>query len=544
VYSRMYATTEETELIGQGHEAPLARADQDARRRLMPFLQCEYAHAMGNGPGGLADYDTLFDRHPRLIGGFIWEWIDHGIARLDENGAPFYAYGGDFGERWHDGTFIADGLLFPDRLPSPALAEVKAVFAPIRLDPQGDGSMLVRNRYSFRDSAHVSFEWSLHRGEEELAAGILSDLVLAAGESTRIRPPADLHRPAPADAPLWWSVRAVQHTTDAVGAQWMHEPFTIARGQLLLQQPAPLGEATGRARALAAAPHGGYRAAGAEFDAVGQLSRLFGHEVREFRADAWRPPTDNDLRAGMWADQPDAALWTRASLHLLRERKTGVRLTDDGALVVDARTAGPATPLGLTTRYEWRPVGDDPGAVDLVVDILPQGRWPRSVPRLGLLLALEAPHAEDSTVRWHGLGPDESYADSKLAAQGGAFQHRVADWQTRYTHPQENGVRRGVTQAAITFTDGSGLRIDAGEVLVGGRPQLGVELSLRPWADAALEQAAHPHDLQPDGRLWLHIDAAGHGLGSAACGPGVLPNAQLHVAPVRIQLRFSRMESS
>ena len=94
----------------------------------MPFLLCEYAHAMGNGPGGLADYQALFERHPRCQGGFVWEWIDHGLR---DAARGFFAYGGDFGEPLHDGNFVADGLVFPDRTPSPGLIELKKVFEPV-----------------------------------------------------------------------------------------------------------------------------------------------------------------------------------------------------------------------------------------------------------------------------------------------------------------------------------------------------------------------------------------------------------------------------
>ena len=175
VYSRMYATTEHVELIGRGVEPALERAEADARRRLMPFLQCEYAHAMGNGPGGLSDYDDLFDRHPRLMGGFIWEWIDHGLTRRDAEGREFAAYGGDFGELFHDGTFVADGLVLPDRTPSPSLREVAAVFAPVRIDvADGGDALLVRNRYAFRDTAHLAFEWTLSHGASVLATGLWS----------------------------------------------------------------------------------------------------------------------------------------------------------------------------------------------------------------------------------------------------------------------------------------------------------------------------------------------------------------------------------
>ncbi|WP_285101696.1 glycoside hydrolase family 2 TIM barrel-domain containing protein [Promicromonospora sp. MEB111] len=536
VYSRMYAESEEVDLIGQGIEPPFERADADVRRRAMPFLQCEYAHAMGNGPGGLADYDALFDRYPRLLGGFIWEWIDHGLTRTDDDGVLFSAYGGDFGERLHDGTFIADGLLLPDRTPSPGLLETAAVFAPIRIDARDDGSLLVRNRYVFRDTSHAELRWTLHRGDEELAAGTL-ELALDAGTEAVVRPPADLALPEPGDAPVWWTLRAVQEKPDALEDGWLEPGFVLGAGQLLLVEPAPLAAPAGRVTVEA---DGGFRAGPARFDSRGGLQELGGRAVHVFRADAWRASTDNDRRPGR-GERSDAQVWHRAGLTLLGERIAGVGVTDDGALEIDGRVAGPAIRTGLATRYRWQPVTDAPDAVDLILDLRPEGPSPQSVARLGLLLALDEPRAAEAGVRWTGLGPDESYADSKVAALGGAWEHTVADWQTRYTHPQENGARRGVTSAAVSFADGSGLRIDSGELTVGGRPQVGFELSLRPWSDEALDRAAHPHELVPDGRLWLHVDAAQHGVGSAACGPGVLPNAQLHAAPVRMRLRLTAL---
>lgn len=537
VYSRMYADSSEVELIGQGIEPPLERADADGRRRAMPFVLCEYAHAMGNGPGGLSDYDTLFDRYPRLLGGFIWEWIDHGLTRSDPDGVEFAAYGGDFGERFHDGTFIADGLLLPDRTPSPGLLETAAVFAPIRIDARPDGSVLVRNRYAFRDTSHAELRWTLHRGAEELATGIL-DVVLDAGTETVVRPPSGLVLPEPGEAPVWWTVRAVQHKADALEELWFKPDLVLGAGQLLLVEPAVLPAPAGRVTAEA---DGGFTAGPARFDERGGLVSLAGRTVHGFRVDAWRAPTDNDRRAAQWQESADEEKWRGAGLHLLAERKAGVAVTAEGALEIDARTAGPATRVGLATRYRWQPVTDAPDAVDLLLDVRPEGRWPQNVARLGLLLALEEPGAAETSVRWTGLGPDESYADSTRAALGGAWQHTVADWQTRYTHPQENGARRGVTSAVLTFVDGTGLRIDAGDVTVGARSRLGVELSLRPWSDEALQRAAHPHELVPDGRLWLHLDVAQHGVGTAACGPGVLPNAQLHAAPFRMRLRLTAL---
>ena len=125
VYSRMYPTHAEVDTIGRGEEPPLPDPELDARRRAMPLILCEYAHAMGNGPGGLWEYQDLFERHPRCQGGFVWEWIDHGLRARTADGREYFAYGGDFGEPLHDANFVADGLAVPgpDPVPGPGRAQ-------------------------------------------------------------------------------------------------------------------------------------------------------------------------------------------------------------------------------------------------------------------------------------------------------------------------------------------------------------------------------------------------------------------------------------
>jgi beta-galactosidase len=126
IYSRMYTSPEGCAEIG---------ADTSLYRNL-PFILCEYGHAMGNGPGGLVDYREVFEKYPRCQGGFIWEFIDHGL-RTTIDGREVYAYGGDFGETIHDGNFVCDGLLFPDRTPSPGLIEYKKVLEPVWVETLG-----------------------------------------------------------------------------------------------------------------------------------------------------------------------------------------------------------------------------------------------------------------------------------------------------------------------------------------------------------------------------------------------------------------------
>ena len=197
------------------------------------MMLCEYGHAMGNGPGGLADYAELFDRHPRLHGGFIWEWIDHGIAQLTPAGEPYFGYGGDFGERVHDGNFVIDGLVFPDRTPSPGLLEAKAVFAPvgITIDPAAR-SISVRNRQHAAGLHAYRFGWTVEDGGVPVAAGDLEMPNAPPGHVTTAGFPQaliDATTPAPDDE-RWLTVTA----SLATGTGWAAAGHEIAFAQALL----------------------------------------------------------------------------------------------------------------------------------------------------------------------------------------------------------------------------------------------------------------------------------------------------------------------
>lgn len=198
VYSRMYVDHAEVEQIGKGLDGgPL-------KRRQLPFIQCEYGHAMGNGPGGLADYQRIFEAHDRIQGGFIWEWIDHGVK--DERYG--FAYGGDFGEELHDGNFVCDGLLFPDRRPSPGLLEYKKVIEPVRIEGDGtNGTVRVTNTHDFADLSHLAFEFSYQVDGFPTGAHWLTVPSLAPGESAEVKLPATA--PDGRGEEVRWTVRAL-----------------------------------------------------------------------------------------------------------------------------------------------------------------------------------------------------------------------------------------------------------------------------------------------------------------------------------------------
>jgi beta-galactosidase len=520
VYSRMYPTHAEVDRIGRREETPLPDPELDARRRAMPFVLCEYAHAMGNGPGGLREYQDLFERHPRCQGGFVWEWIDHGLRARTADGAEFFAYGGDFGEPLHDGNFVADGLLFPDRTPSPGLEELKKVVEPVRITPAPDGGIRVANLHQVLDLSHLGFEWSLEAEGVPVATGHLEVPPLAPGEQTTVPLP-----PLPTtELESWLTVRALL----AADRRWAPAGHEIAWGQLPIT---PAGGAPGRAgsppgvrgRGVAHTPRAetAFTVGPGAFDQTdGRLVGLGDLAVEGPRLDLWRAPTDND--EGYHGDEAWAPIWRRIGLHRLHHRVDQVA-ADGATLVVRARVAPAGTDLGVAATYRWSAV---PGGLRLELEVVPEGDWPCPLPRLGLRMAVPAALRR---VEWFGRGPGEAYADTGRAARIGRFSASVEELQTPYLYPQENGNRAGVRWATLADGHGNGIRVE-------GEPTF--DLTARPWTSERLDRARHPTDLRPDDRIWVNLDLAQQGIGSASCGPGVLPAYRLDPAPTTFTVRL------
>jgi beta-galactosidase len=534
LYSRMYASHAEVDAIGRRDEEPLPDPELDARRRAMPFILCEYAHAMGNGPGGLWEYQELFERHPRCQGGFVWEWIDHGLRARTEDGREFFAYGGDFGEPLHDGNFVADGLLFPDRTPSPGLAELKKVVEPVRITADPAGGIRITNLHTFRDLAHLRFDWSLESEGVAVATGRLQVPSLGPGDSTTV-PLPDL---PPTTTETWLTVRALLATDHP----WAPSGHEIAWGQLLVTPPRPaealpppppsppdtpephpptsgppVGEATPASRTTTPRITLG---PGVFDGGDGRLRRLGDLEVEGPRLDLWRAPTDND--EGYHGEVALAPVWRRVGLDRLEHRVDRAAMEDDG-LVVHARVAPAGTDLGVAATYRWSAV---PGGLRLVLVVVPEGAWPCPLPRIGLRMAVPAGLR---LVEWFGRGPGEAYADTGRAARVGRFAASVEELQTPYLYPQENGNRAGVRWATLGDGRGNGIRVE-------GEPTF--DLTVRPWTSEQLDRARHPTDLRPDGRIWVNLDLAQQGIGSASCGPGVLPAYRLDPAPAGLTVRL------
>ncbi len=546
VYSRMYSSVPETAAIGRDSLEPLlgCSATESARQRTKPLLLCEYAHAMGNGPGGLDQYQALFDKYPRLHGGFVWEWRDHGLRTRTPDGVEFFGYGGDFGEVIHDGNFVMDGLVLSDGTPTPGLNEFKQVVAPFRIT--FDDGIEVRNLRHSAGSSDVRFLWRAESDGEPFSSGELTLPVIPPGESARVPLPRVASDAAgDREGELWLTIEAVLASDTA----WADAGHVLLAAQ---HQLARGDDSPGRQGRFLRSPGTSQtdplpdRLGLAEFRA-GDLVALAGLPVTGPRLELWRGPTDNDRGAGFGVYDPPGApsgerdpwappwqghpappwdvLWRTAGLDRLTPRVVS-RTGSTSELRTLTRWAPANSRLSVLTDVRWTFTDD---VLELRIDLEPSAGWDMVWPRLGVRFDL--PTSVDGA-SWFGTGPHESYPDSRRAARVGRFSAGLDELTVPYARPQESGHRSDLRSLTLRTGGDDWLRIDTIPDATGRLPGF----TLTPHTGQELDAAAHPHELPEPSATYLYLDAAQHGLGSRSCGLDVWPEYALR--PEARTLRF------
>lgn len=512
-YSVMYPSLELLELIGQRREprggrismhgmvfgegdpdadAPIDPVDE--RRRGLPFLLVEYAHAMGNGPGSLSDYWRIMRDHDRICGGFVWEWIDHGFVAQTADGLPYVIHGEDVDYEPNGGRYSLHGLVFSDRTPTPGLAELAKAYAPVRIEVEEDAVVISNDRHG-ASTADLRFSWTSEDGEATIGSGELDVPPIPAGGSAVI--------PFAPGAGLV-TVRAAL----AAGTPWAPAGHVVAWGQQAPEHPIPPAlPAVVDGSVVAAAE---VRLGDAVFDgASGRLRSLAGMEVDGPWLDLHRAPTENDR--GQGDSNNIARVWQQTGMDRMEHRTDAVR-SGDGWIEVTGRTAPSTHPHGVAWTMLWRRDGD---GLELAVDADFVGPWADTpylhrdiwVPRLGLLFGLPAGYAD---AEWQGRGPGESYVDSFEASPLGRYRRPIDEMQVHYPVPQENGNHIDTSLLRLT---GAGLPA----LCVEGRTVF--DFTARRWTSADLQAASRPYELTDSGRVWLNVDHRQLGLGSASVGP-------------------------
>ncbi|MHA7964007.1 glycoside hydrolase family 2 TIM barrel-domain containing protein [Paenibacillus sp. CAU 1782] len=509
--SRMYASTSDIAQYAQNEE------------NTKPLFLCEYSHAMGNGPGDLQDYWDVIYAHPKLMGGCVWEWNDHGIAVKTPSGVPYFAYGGDFGETPHDGNFCIDGLVSPDRKAHIGLLELKQVIAPVYVTAGdiGGGIFKVENRYDFIDLSHLSLRWKLESGGVLVDQGTAAPLTAAAGESQLVQIPytAQGVDNEVLTVSVWehGETRWAPAGHEITFAQFQVNKAASAKG-LADNGQAGSEAALQRAAFISAGEAGGLLTiSGFDFRHVfdlrkGTLAEASRHGVQMLKEPArftvWRAPADNDrnIRQDWEREGFDRAV--------MKVYSSSWETLENGSIVASA-----AFSLGSHTRSpllrgesKWHFQPD--GSITLAVSADVREDVP-FLPRFGVELVMPKGTEE---VEYYGYGPHESYIDKRASVRKGKYLLSVDEMARTYIMPQETGSRFGTEWAAVTSELGMGLRFDAPAPF---------SFQALHYTAADLTAATHTHKLVSREETIVTVDYKMSGVGSNSCGPQLLEKYRL-----------------
>jgi beta-galactosidase/beta-glucuronidase len=532
VFSQMYTHPDLVRKIAERQDFEAwGGVKSNERHKQKPFVLCEYAHAMGNGPGGLKEYWDLIYHYPCLCGGFVWEFIDHGIAMTDECGRPWYAYGGDFGEYPHDGNFVCDGLVFPWREPSPGMLQYKKIIEPVRVEAVdlARGVFRLRNLYDFSGLENLTLHWRLEKDGEILRSGTAAIPATAAQQSSEVTiPQAAAEGFAAIGAHVNLSLRLAGATS------WADAGHEVAWGQFELPVTAPRRVAyrtkspvavleeqaqtvlySNRMAAFVSKVDGRVR------DWTWEGRRLFaeGPALGFFRA-----VTDNDRSMGTkaWYEKPDLQ-------HFMSKlRDLTVEPYGDGVrIITQVRLSPPNQRRAYDCRYQYTFQSD--GSLQLVVSGEPVGPWEEQDILLRIGVTLRLPGTMDQ-VAWYGLGPGESYPDTWEAQRMGLWRKDVDGLETPYVYPQENGNRSRVRWLTMTDERGRGM-------LVAGMPE--VNFSAHRYSVEDLNAALHMNELVRGEDIYLNLDHRQQGIGSASCGPAQFSGYMLRPVAFSYEVRMA-----
>ncbi|MCB8932512.1 MAG: DUF4981 domain-containing protein [Chthonomonadaceae bacterium] len=476
-----------------------------------PFFVCEYAHAMGNAMGNFAKYWDVIERHPRLMGACVWDWVDQGLRRLDENGLEFYGYGGDFGDFPNDGPFCINGIVPPDRQTSAKLLEVARVYQRIGFS-LAEGELLIENKFDFTNLDQFEFHWEVVGGPA--TSGVFPGIDVPPGEIGRVTLP---ELPSEARYLDVWAVRAQPRSRSEAGE-------AVARAQFALEGALREGPLPSRERGASApsvsetesALHlvgEGFSVTFPKGEATFRAYRVGGSELISSgpEVNLHRAQTDNDkwlreavVASGLADPERRVVLWEWKALedqvevhievHALGAAGVGVR--HDATYRIDADGE-------IVMRHRFEPIGELP-----------------PLPKVGLRLFAAG---EFETLRYWGRGPHENYPDRKASADFGLWSCPVAEAGEFYVRPQDNGNREEVRWATLSTAHGRTLNAPTpGAIVFEGLFSFAVSRFLPEQLERARHYAGEPPRFErpvPREDLVVCLDAFVMGLGGASCGP-------------------------
>lgn len=458
-----------------------------------PVLTSEYAHCMGNALGNFKEYWEEIYSHPRMAGGFIWDWVDQGIYAPGTN---HVLYGGDFGDKPNLKAFCLNGVVFSDRSVSAKYQEVKHVYAPVWITQKGD-EVWVKNHHSHLSLEGFSCQYQVTKNGVVSQESVLKMPSVQPGDSAKL---CSLH-----------DFKAYKNTDSRLNISVISQQgVEVGREQIALSDN--LYEA---GRKLAADAMKRYKSSRrlATLSTAELLARNISVIPQFFRA-----PTDNDKSFGNWIakDWKKTHLDSMLSAIPLKDGEYVYHYGEDGASDKAGSSASAKSGGNIRLRLEVAPQQD--GFVDVKATYSFEGNLPE-LPRLGLMMKL--PRVAYDQVKWYGRGPWENYPDRKQSCPIGWYESSVEDQFTHYPRPQDNGNHEDCSYIELTNKNGkNALQV----IAVGDTP---LSFSALPYSVADLYAARHDFELKQSGNpnlryTYFSLDCAVLGLGNSSCGPGVL----------------------
>ena len=487
-----------------------------------PHVHCEYCHAMGNGPGNLKDYQDLVYAHDKLQGGFVWEWFDHGIESFTESGEKYYRYGGDFGDDPSNKDFCIDGLIMPDRTPSPGLYEYKKVIEPITttaVDIQ-KGIINLLSRYDFANLDRFNLIYKVMEDDVILQTGFMPVPSIEARANKDITLPYDLSAIKVKPGAHYYVNISYQLREDTSYASSGHELAT-AQFELPLYKEGIVVRPEGILNVKK--EHTTLHVKGANFSldfnlVNGNLMNIVRDGMQVLskgpRLTLWRAPISNDMEI---IDKLKKVYF----LHLEHEVVMNIDYHMEGNILkveVDTINSTTNSAWHFKTKYVYTvcPSGD------ILIDVegTPSGRVdlaPDMLPRIGVSMHLDKSMEH---VRYFGMGPGENYADSKEAAQMGLYANTVDGLFTNYVIPQENGNHMGCKWVSMT---------NEGDF----------NFSASWYEDKDLDDAKHTCDLVKRDYIVFNVDYKQNALGTNSCGQWQLDKYRAKFEDFKLSFRLT-----
>lgn len=497
-------------------EGIIKLATQEGETR--PVLMCEYAHAKGNALGNHQEYWNAVKKYPRLIGGYIWDWVDQSVIRKDSV----------TGKEYFSSLNGTNGLVFVDRKIKPAINECKKIYQHIRFD-YSNGELTIRNEYNYLPLSAFRFSWKLMAGGELIKKGELTDIEAFPGTSARVKIDTGTSDSGQ-KGELILEINAYLKK-DVI---WAPKGFEIAWEQFTLQEGKvnpPVEEKTG---------NGGKLTVQKKANEIGiyndRINIVFNKKAgliqswivggKEFlekgpQINLWRAPTHNDGGYRPKTENEISRQWVEAGLDSLQHKLKSFKLVEEKNGTVSVATTFVAQKTGNKSYVEYttKYIVDPSGKVQIDTDLKPFGNI-ISFPRIGYTMTVKS---GNDTFSWYGYGPYDTYNDRHSGARLGRFSGTVDEQFTHHAYPQENGNKYRCSWVSLTDNEGIGLVAE-------GMPF--IESSAMHYSLENLSEAIDESQLKRTDNVTWNIDYKTYPIGNRSCGPPPLEQYVLFAEPV------------